>query len=85
MKYSKKLNFNSLSINIIKWLKEYAVSSGAKGFVIGVSGGVDSAVVSTLVAETGLNVLVLSMPINQSTKRAFYSCRTYRVASKQIL
>ena len=67
MKYSKKLNFNSLSINIIKWLKEYAVSSGAKGFVIGVSGGVDSAVVSTLVAETGLNVLVLSMPINQST------------------
>lgn len=68
MKYSKKLNFNSLSINIIKWLKEYAVSSGAKGFVIGVSGGVDSAVVSTLVAETGLNVLVLSMPINQSTK-----------------
>lgn len=58
----------SSPINIIKWLKEYAVSSGAKGFVIGVSGGVDSAVVSTLVAETGLNVLVLSMPINQSTK-----------------
>jgi NAD+ synthase len=52
--------------HIVKWLKDYQESSHAKGFVVGVSGGVDSAVVSTLCARTGLPVLVLEMPIRQS-------------------
>ncbi len=53
--------------HIVKWLKDYQQTSNTKGFVVGVSGGVDSAVVSTLCARTGLPVLVLEMPIRQST------------------
>jgi NAD+ synthase len=53
--------------HITKWLKDYQESSRTKGFVVGVSGGVDSAVVSTLCARTGLPTLVLEMPIRQSS------------------
>lgn len=51
---------------IVKWLKEYAVNAGVKGFVIGISGGIDSAVTSTLCAQTGLDVLCVEMPIHQA-------------------
>jgi len=50
---------------IISWLKEYASNAGVKGFVVGVSGGIDSAVTSTLCAKTGLPTLCLEMPIHQ--------------------
>ncbi|WP_447950680.1 NAD(+) synthase [Chryseobacterium koreense] len=50
---------------IVSWLKDYAQKAGAKGYVIGVSGGVDSGVVSTLCAMTGLDLLMLEMPIRQ--------------------
>ena len=50
---------------IISWLKEYASNAGVKGFVIGVSGGIDSAVASTLCAKTGYPTLCLEMPIHQ--------------------
>lgn len=50
---------------IVNWLKDYATQARVKGFVVGVSGGVDSGVVSTLCAMTGLEVLVLQMPIRQ--------------------
>ena len=50
---------------IVDWLKTYATNANIKGFVIGVSGGIDSAVTSTLCAKTGLEVLVLEMPIHQ--------------------
>lgn len=51
--------------HIVNWLKEYAQKAGVKGYVVGVSGGIDSAVVSTLCAMTGLEVLLLEMPIRQ--------------------
>ncbi len=51
--------------HIVDWLKEYATKAGMKGFVIGVSGGIDSAVTSTLCARTGLDVLCVEMPIHQ--------------------
>ena len=51
--------------HIVQWLKDYAEQAHAKGFVVGVSGGIDSAVVSTLAAQTGLSVLLLEMPIRQ--------------------
>lgn len=51
--------------HIVKWLKNYAVNARANGFVVGVSGGIDSAVTSTLCAMTGLKVLCLEMPIHQ--------------------
>ena len=50
---------------IVSWLKDYAEKAGVKGYVIGVSGGVDSGVVSTLCAMTGLKVLAIEMPIRQ--------------------
>lgn len=51
--------------HITHWLKDYAQKAGMKGFVIGISGGVDSAVVSALAAKTGLKTLVITMPIRQ--------------------
>jgi NAD+ synthase len=51
---------------IINWLKEYAENAKVKGFVIGVSGGIDSAVTSTLCAKTGFPTLCLEMPIHQA-------------------
>ncbi|MBD0832860.1 NAD(+) synthase [Aestuariibaculum sediminum] len=52
--------------HIVSWLKDYATKAGVKGFVIGVSGGIDSAVTSTLCAKTGLPLLCLEMPIHQA-------------------
>ncbi|MDO6760752.1 NAD(+) synthase [Tamlana sp. 2_MG-2023] len=52
--------------HIVNWLKDYATKAGVNGFVIGISGGVDSAVTSTLCAKTGLNVLCIEMPIHQA-------------------
>ena len=51
--------------HIVDWLKEYSTNSGTNGFVVGVSGGIDSAVTSTLCAKTGLRTLCLEMPIHQ--------------------
>jgi len=63
-----KSNFNSEKVNqhIVKWLKEYAENAGVNGFVIGISGGVDSAVTSTLCAQTGFKTLCVEMPIHQA-------------------
>lgn len=54
---------------IVAWLKDYATNAHMKGFVVGVSGGIDSAVVSTLCAKTGLEVLCLNMPIRQKIEQ----------------
>jgi len=51
--------------HIVGWLKDYATKSGVKGYIIGVSGGVDSGVVSILCAMTGLKTLLVEMPIRQ--------------------
>ncbi|WP_370478595.1 NAD(+) synthase [Tamlana flava] len=51
---------------IVKWLKDYATNAGVNGFVIGVSGGIDSAVTSALCAKTGMPLLCLEMPIHQA-------------------
>ena len=52
--------------HIVQWLDTYLDKSGLTGFVIGVSGGIDSAVTSTLCARTGKPVLALNMPIHQA-------------------
>lgn len=66
MLINKKIMQSEKIINhIVNWLKDYATKSGVKGYVIGVSGGVDSGVVSTLCAMTGLELLMLEMPIRQ--------------------
>lgn len=57
---------NKVIEHISDWLKDYAISNGQKGFVVGVSGGIDSAVTSALCARTGLPTLCVEMPIHQS-------------------
>lgn len=57
---------NDVALHITNWLKEYAKISKINGFIIGISGGIDSAVTSTLCAMTDLNVICLEMPIQQN-------------------
>ncbi len=52
--------------HITNWLKEYATKANIDGFVVGVSGGIDSAVTSSLCALTGLKTLCVEMPIHQA-------------------
>lgn len=54
-----------LKDRIVLWIYNYAKDHGLDALCVGVSGGIDSAVVSTLCAETGLDTYVLSMPIRQ--------------------
>lgn len=54
---------------IVNWLKEYATNAGMPGFVIGISGGIDSALTSTLCAMTGLELLCVEMPIHQDPRQ----------------
>ena len=51
--------------HIVNWLKTYSSVSKTEGFVIGISGGIDSALTSTLCALTGEKVICLNMPIRQ--------------------
>lgn len=59
------MDCEKVSNHIIKWLTDYATRNRMHGFVVGVSGGVDSALVSTLCAKTGLPTLVVEMPIHR--------------------
>ncbi|MEZ4806788.1 MAG: NAD(+) synthase [Flavobacteriales bacterium] len=52
--------------HIVSWMREYCTNARQHGFVVGVSGGIDSAVTSALCARTGLPVLCLEMPIHQA-------------------
>ena len=68
---TKKSTLQAQQVNqhIVNWLKEYAQKANINGFVIGISGGVDSAVTSTLCAQTGLITLCLEMPIYPDTSQ----------------
>ena len=63
---------------VSKWIKNYATTSDLKSLVVGVSGGVDSAVVSTLCAQSRLPTIVLNLPINstpQNTELSSLHCQ----------
>lgn len=62
-----KINAQKVSEHIISWLKDYAYNAKTNGFVVGISGGIDSAVTSTLCAMTGYKTLCVQLPIHQST------------------
>lgn len=51
---------------IVDWLEEYSTKAGMNGFVIGISGGIDSAVTSALCAMTGKKLICLNLPIHQA-------------------
>lgn len=60
------MKYEIIANNIIQWLKDYAEKSKINGFVVGISGGIDSALTSSLCANTGLPTLCIDMPILQS-------------------
>lgn len=63
--------------HIVNWLYNYCTNTDMEGYVIGVSGGIDSATVSTLCALTGLKTIVVTMPIHQAQDqqdRGFAHC-----------
>ena len=57
-------DYEQLTTRIVNWIKDYYWKYNIKALVVGVSGGIDSAVVSTLCAETGLPTHLLTMPIH---------------------
>ena len=59
-------DYDKLKFDIDRWLKDYYYFHAIKSFVVGVSGGIDSATVSTLCAETGLPTYVVRMPLLSS-------------------
>lgn len=57
---------NQVIDHIVQWLDTYLDKSGLSGFAVGISGGIDSAVTSTLCAKTGKPVHAINMPIHQA-------------------
>ena len=60
----------AVSQHIVAWLNDYLVNSGMNGWIVGVSGGIDSAVTSTLCARTGAPTTCVEMPIHQDPNQA---------------
>ena len=57
-------SYEDLAEQIVNWIKDYYWDNDLGGLVVGVSGGIDSAVVSTLCARTGLPTYILTMPLD---------------------
>ena len=57
-------SYEDLTDRIVGWIKDYYWENNIKALVVGVSGGIDSAVVSTLCAKTGLPTYVMTMPLH---------------------
>ena len=62
-------DYSVVQERIVSWLSDYHNDSGMNCWVIGVSGGIDSAVASTLAARTGKPVYAIGMPINQDSNQ----------------
>lgn len=77
---------------IIEWIKNYAVDANFNHLVVGISGGIDSSVVSALCAETNIPTTVVTMPIRQksyqndlSLKHAEWLTNRYKNVTHQII
>ncbi len=62
-------NWNALAEEITSWISDYAQENNIRSLIVGVSGGVDSAVTSTLSARTGIRTIAVNMPIHQKTQQ----------------
>ncbi len=60
------MNYESIRNHIVEWLTYYSQKNGNLGFVVGISGGIDSAVTSYLCALTGIPTILVNLPIRQS-------------------
>ena len=59
-------DYKSLAVDVVGWLCRYAHDNNVDSFVVGVSGGIDSAVSSTLAVKTGKPTYLVGMPLNQA-------------------
>ena len=77
-------DYEELKGRIVDWIKDYYyMQSSLKSLVVGVSGGIDSAVVSTLCAETGLPTYVVAMPLESKMQNTRLSdLHTKQLAEK---
>lgn len=66
MTNSNTFQAEKINQHIVQWLHDYAINAKVKGFVVGISGGIDSALTSTLCAQTGLPTLCIEIPIHQA-------------------
>ena len=62
-------DYRSLAVDIVGWLCQYAHKNKIDSFVVGVSGGIDSAVSSTLAVKTGKPTFLVGMPLNQNKEQ----------------
>ena len=76
-------DYEQLKTRIVNWIKDYYWKYDIKAFVVGVSGGIDSAVVSTLCAETELPTYVLTMPLHSKEENTKLSdAHAYQLVEK---
>ena len=62
-------DYKSLAVDVVGWLCKYAHDNNIDSFVVGVSGGIDSAVASTLAVKTGKPTYLVGMPLNQNKEQ----------------
>ena len=62
-------DYKSLAVDVVGWLCKYAHDNNIDSFVVGVSGGIDSAVASTLAVKTGKPTFLVGMPLNQNKEQ----------------
>ena len=77
---------------IVHWIKEYAQNNGIEALIVGISGGIDSALTSTLCALTGIKTIIVSMPIHQkkpelhnATKHANWLTNLYPNVKEELI
>ena len=77
------MNIKEYKDYLVKFLKDYAINNHISGYILGVSGGVDSAVVAGLLKETELPTLCLIMPIESNpldTEDAISVCKEFNLS-----
>ena len=73
-------DYSKLEFDIDRWIKDYYYFHAIESLVVGVSGGIDSAVVSTLCAKTGLPTYVVCLPLDSK----FENSRLSDIHSKKL-
>jgi NAD+ synthase len=68
-KIDRKLDLNKLKVEITNWIKDYCINNDISSLIVGVSGGIDSALVSTLCANTGIKTYMILLPLNQKSEQ----------------
>ena len=76
------IDYENLSNKIKEWIVNYVTENNLQVLVVGVSGGIDSAVVSTLCAKTGIPTIAVGMPINSNLENTRLSDLQIALLSK---